>query len=369
VHKSNLNVGFWFTRVERGIILANKLQHKGASVTFYHNQSIPKPKISVRHVPYNIFSGLKILFESKQDIYFSTGLLLPSLQLTMLKVIRKTPFIIGVGAPYWRTYNTSHNFLINWILKTMIYHNVFRLIMHNAKHIVTNSIYLQQLMRVKYPSIAHKIVNVYNGADYTKFNDSYEIATASIDASFRIITVGTANFKAKTDGLIFLIKAVSQYLQNAPNITFTVVAKSVVKYEQDRLLNSIPDATRNRIEVIFNSDQVASIMGKSNLFIYSTPSESSDSLPRVLIEAQAIGIPTITTNTVGCPEVVINGKTGIVVDSDSDQIVKAIQFCVDNSTLATERATLGKRNVRQKFNWDCMAKEYMELISSSELRD
>ena len=363
VKDKTLQVGFWFTRIERGAYLANKLSELGCSVTMYHDQDIPNGKYNIKHVKYGFFSGLSVLFKSNQEIYFSTGLLLPSVQLTILKIFKKTPFVLGVGAPYWRTYNTSTQYFKNMILTRVVYPIVFRIILYHTKDVITNSRYLQNLMNEKYPSCAFKTKNIYNGVNYKKFAQGPRKRSLSDDTPLRIISIGTANYTPKTNGLIFLVETIAKLVRNIPSTTFTILVKSVNSFEQMRLVESIPIDVQDSVKIIFNSDAVSTYISESNLFIYSTPVESSDSLPRVLIEAQAMGIPTITTNTVGCPEVVLHEKTGMVVGYDSDAIINAIQSHLNNMALSFERANLGMNHVRRRFSWNRMAVKYHSLLT------
>jgi glycosyltransferase involved in cell wall biosynthesis len=357
-----MDIGFWFTRVERGTILADKLHALGNTVTLYHNLSIPTGTYQKKRVSYTFVNGMRELFKSNHDAYFTTGLLLPALQLTIYKWVKKVPFVLGVGAPYWRTYNSNHEFLTKWIMHRIIYPSLFKLIMHNAAHIITNSIYLERLMGARYPTFDFKIQNIYNGVNYEIFKSSINRSKIRINKSINFITVGTANFKAKTDGLMFLINTIAKYIETVPDSRFTLAIKSVNIEEQTRLAEAIPINMANRIILKFNCDSISQLIDESDIFIYSTPEDSSDSLPRVLIEAQAMGIPTITTKAVGCEEVIIQNETGLVTKYDQGEILGAIHFIVDNPLDALDMAQKGKQHVKKVFNWDSMANKYQGLF-------
>ena len=226
ISQGNLNIGFWYARVERGSFLANRLNHVGADVTIYHSEKILPGQYRIKRVDYSFLIGLKILFQTNHDIYFTTGLLKPALQLMVFKILRKKDFVLGVGAPYWKTYNSNHILPLRILYHKLIYPILFNLILRSSKHIVTNSKFLQQQMRNRYYRERKKIINVYNGVNYTNFSAKNNNSFLDPAGALKLITVGTANFKEKTDGIILLINSISEYMQDHPNTVYSVVLKS-----------------------------------------------------------------------------------------------------------------------------------------------
>ena len=74
---------------------------------------------------------------------------------------------------------------------------------------------------------------------------------------------------------------------------------------------------RQSVVIFYNRRDIPDLLASSDIFMYATPANSNDSLPRALLEAQSAGLPVVTTETVGCPEIVLDGKTGFVVPYDA----------------------------------------------------
>ena len=73
------------------------------------------------------------------------------------------------------------------------------------------------------------------------------------------------------------------------------------------------------------------------------PSWYREGLPKSVIEAEAIGRPVVTTDSVGCRDTVIDGKNGYMIPiKDSDALAMALKNLIDNPDL---RQTMG-RNAR-----------------------
>ena len=76
-----------------------------------------------------------------------------------------------------------------------------------------------------------------------------------------------------------------------------------------------------------------------------------EGLPKSLLEGAAIGLPLVTTNTVGCRDVVVNGLNGFLVPiKDSENLALAIEKLISDKEL---RETMGKESinlVKSKFS-------------------
>ena len=57
-------------------------------------------------------------------------------------------------------------------------------------------------------------------------------------------------------------------------------------------------------------------------------------MPKALIEGAALGLPIITTDTVGCKDVVIDGLNGLLVPvRNTDKLVQALARLIKDSEL------------------------------------
>jgi colanic acid/amylovoran biosynthesis glycosyltransferase len=75
-----------------------------------------------------------------------------------------------------------------------------------------------------------------------------------------------------------------------------------------------------------------------------------DGLPNVLLEAMACGVPCIGSDTVGIPEVIVHGKTGLLVrPADPDGIADAVTALTDDADGRQRMARAGQQLVRESF--------------------
>ena len=76
-----------------------------------------------------------------------------------------------------------------------------------------------------------------------------------------------------------------------------------------------------------------------------------DGIPNTVIEALAYGLPVVSTTVNALPEVVIDGKTGLVVPpNDPEALADALQRLADDDALAQELARNGKQLAADMFD-------------------
>nr|WP_249042383.1 glycosyltransferase [Allomuricauda olearia] len=99
----------------------------------------------------------------------------------------------------------------------------------------------------------------------------------------------------------------------------------------------------------------------SSAFVLPTYREG---FSRVLLEACATGIPSITTKVPGCQEIIRDRKEGILVDVDnSNQLAEAMILLARDKGLYDSCAANAKVHVEQ-FSIDKISKDYMQLYFS-----
>ncbi len=101
---------------------------------------------------------------------------------------------------------------------------------------------------------------------------------------------------------------------------------------------------------------------RSSVVVLPSTSDA-EAFSLVLVEAMASGRPVIGTSIGGTPQVIDDGKTGLLVPpKDPKSLADAIGKIFEDPTLAQSFADAGARKA-QEFSWTLKGKKYMELFS------
>ena len=103
----------------------------------------------------------------------------------------------------------------------------------------------------------------------------------------------------------------------------------------------------NHINYVGHINDMNSLYKKTHIAVLPSYREG---LPKGLLEAAAHGKPIITTNVTGCRDVVINGKSGIVVEpKNSEELFIAMKKMIQNKKMRLRMGKEGKILIKNKF--------------------
>ena len=177
----------------------------------------------------------------------------------------------------------------------------------------------------------------------------------SIDNSDRIIgCVGTLR---SVKGHKYLIQAMPLILDKFPHTCLVLVGDGPLRNDLERLAEKLK--VRERIMFLGYRPDVSELMNIFDIFILPSLSEG---LSNVLLEAMAASKPVIATNVGGNPEVVEDGRTGLLVPpKDPKKIAEAVNELLDNKNKRLEMGKAGLERVKEKFSISKTVREYKKV--------
>lgn len=108
--------------------------------------------------------------------------------------------------------------------------------------------------------------------------------------------------------------------------------------------------------------KVAEFLAASDMYVH--PSRAgTEALPRAVLEAMAMELPVIATNVAAIPEVVADGKSGIVIPPDDfGALTRAMEQLGKNQQLREQWGRHGLARVRQQYEWQKNFEAYRKLL-------
>lgn len=96
--------------------------------------------------------------------------------------------------------------------------------------------------------------------------------------------------------------------------------------------------------------------------IVAFPSYYMEGLPKSLIEADAIGRPVITCNSVGCKETVIDGYNGYLIPTrDVDALVEKLDILLSDAELRQEMGRNSRKYAEENFSIDVVIERHLSI--------
>lgn len=162
----------------------------------------------------------------------------------------------------------------------------------------------------------------------------------------------------KYKGVYELLDSFIILQRNNNNLTLTIAGNGVA-------LNELKKTVKDKsIENVFfpgyvEGKEKADIMNKADVFVFPSYAEG---MPNAILEALAFGLPIVTSNVGGIPDIFVNEKMGFMIDDISpSNIAKQVKELIGNKTLCENISAYNIEN-STKFLAPNVAKRLTKLI-------
>ncbi|NEQ73523.1 MAG: glycosyltransferase [Okeania sp. SIO2C9] len=277
----------------------------------------------------------------------------------------KVPLIITFHGYYATTektlnqskgfYTQTWNFVKNrgQFFRELYFRNRDRLFQEADYFIAVSEFIRSQLIEKGCPS--EKIKVNYIGIDVDKFTPNPEVKREPI-----VLFVGRLIEKK---GCEYLIRAIAQVQKTIPNIKLVVIGDGILRSSLESLAGSLLSnycfLGVQPPEVVKEWMNKAFLLGAPSI---TTATGESEGLPIVILEAQAMGLPVISSIHAGIPEAIIDGETGFLAqEKDWESLAKYILNLHENVELREQFSALGRRRIETEFNLKLNAVKLEEI--------
>lgn len=174
----------------------------------------------------------------------------------------------------------------------------------------------------------------------------------AINDKIRILFCG--RFKEKK-GLIYGLKAIKIVVDKFPNLEFRIIGDGELKPEIENFIRK-ENMEKNVVLLGYQPHYVFSEEAqKAHILLQpSVTAQSGDNeggAPTVLLEAQASGLPVVSTYHADIPEVVTDGKSGFLVqERNPDAIAEKLEYLIENPNLRVEMGKCGRKHIEKQHN-------------------
>lgn len=202
-------------------------------------------------------------------------------------------------------------------------------------------------------SIKDKSVVIWNGIKLSDFHRN-SIPTVKLKGEFNLLFPGGEKLWKGIDLLIEAIYKVKNKISNihlyiTRNVSQNSILRKMVKdLELEQNVTFLDFLPLQDYRSLLNSIDILAMPSKEEAFGI------------VFLEAMALGKTIIAVNKGGIPEFIVNGKNGILVEPNSDEVANAILYLYKNEN---KREEMKKNNIQdvKKFDWSTITDKYIDV--------
>jgi len=165
------------------------------------------------------------------------------------------------------------------------------------------------------------------------------------------LLVGLISYLRSYKGHEYFIEAARIVASQRDDVTFVIVGEG----PEERSIRSKIGQLRleTRIRMLGFRQDLLNVFRSFDLF--AIPSVEGDTIPQVLMQALAVGIPVVSTTVGSIPDVVIHGETGFVVPPrDAAALAERVVALLDDAPLRARMGTQGRSLVERCYSLEHM---------------
>lgn len=260
-----------------------------------------------------------------------------------MKQVSKKPLVVS-----------CHGSEVNMAKKNSIFRNIFRWMLKKADAVTVNSAFMKKEVEKIIPGKEIEIIPMGSGLGEISEKESAEKEKSGKTS---LLFVGRL---IELKGTKYLIEAMKQL---DPEKFELHIAGDGPEREKLAAL-----AGKN---VVFHGyrtgTDLEALYQKADIFILPSIVDDrgyTEGLGTVLLEATNFSLPLIGTNVGGIPDIVIDGKTGLLVPQKDPQALKnAIETLADDEKLRKELVENAKKHLKERFSWEMITERFFAVYS------
>jgi lipopolysaccharide heptosyltransferase II len=272
--------------------------------------------------------------------------------------------------PAWIAYFACRRAQVPFITTCHGYYSrhLFSQVMGWGKFVIAPSNVIGRHMIDDFGVAYEKIRNIPRSVDIEKF--TFKPPETKSRTEFIIALIARIT---PLKGHVYFIKALQKVYRSMPNIRAWVVgsaSKGRLHYKEELGLLAKRLGLSHIVEFLGKRSDIPEILSKINLLVLATTTH--EAFGRVIIEAQAAGVPVVATRVGGVVDIIDDGVDGILVSpSDPENMAEGIIKLLKDLELSQALAKNGRLKVLSQFTLEKMAEKtlevYREAIASKRI--
>jgi colanic acid/amylovoran biosynthesis glycosyltransferase len=212
---------------------------------------------------------------------------------------------------------------------------------------------------------ARHVVRIYNGIDLRRFVPNGGAA----DEPPLVLAVGRL---VEKKGFDVLIRACERLRAEGVRYRCLIVGKGELAHDLQTLISALDLEQHVELAGPLPREKLLDLFPRASVVAAPCVVGSDgnrDGLPTVLAEAMALKVPVVATPVTGIPELVEDGRTGLIVpERDPAALAAALRRLIEEPETARQLAEAGRARVERDFDLHVNVRELRTLFEGAATR-
>jgi glycosyltransferase involved in cell wall biosynthesis len=245
------------------------------------------------------------------------------------------------------------------MLRAQWYKDKLKLLFEKATLLLPDCDYFRERMIVL-GCPKEKVITSHDTADVHRFSRSPDRARSGE----RTIFLHVSRFQEKK-GIGYLVQAFAAVAKERSDVELRLVGGGETFRKIETLVRQLGLGPKVWMTGRLPHSRIDREMAAADIFVHPSVVASDgdeEGIPTTMVEAMACGLPTIGTHHAGIPELLGNGRCGMLVpERDVAALAKAMLTLARDTDLCERLADAGRKQVQDHFSIDVCVKELEDL--------
>ena len=191
---------------------------------------------------------------------------------------------------------------------------------------------------------------------------SFRPRQLAADGRVRLVTIGRL---VEKKGVEYGIRAVAKIKKSNQNIEYSIVGDGPLKEELDKLIRELHISDTVKLLGWKDRYEVLGLLKDTDILLApSITSRNGDQegIPVTLMEGMAMGVPVVSTEHSGIPELIDNGVSGYIVpEGNVDALAEKLGYLIEQPGIWSEMGRAGRAYVEDHYNCDSLNDQLVEI--------
>ena len=231
-----------------------------------------------------------------------------------------------------------------------------RFLFNRSDAIVANSEAFREDFLALFPELRGKTTFIHNGVDWDELHPE-DLSLAPQRVPY-VLCVAAHNEKKALD---VLLQAFAKVVRSDDEVQLVLVGDGPLRAELEKLATDQQIGERVIFAGALERPEVVKRLHGCRVFVLPSRSEP---FGIAIVEAMACGKPVVGSRTGGIPEIIEDGREGLLVEPDDpDALAGAIQRLLGDAGLRADLGSHGREKVLNRFLWEHTGSAYERLFS------